>query len=46
MQVRKGAAPGSEEVAVEIDLTPRMSLEGSVESDADSGVFLFWKRDY
>ncbi len=46
MQVKKGTAPGSDEVAVEVELTPRISLEGSVESDADGGVFLFWKRDY
>ncbi len=46
LQVKKGTAPGSDEVAVEIELSPRISLEGSVESDADGGVFLFWKRDY
>ncbi|EFI33899.1 protein of unknown function DUF490 [Desulfonatronospira thiodismutans ASO3-1] len=46
MQVKKGTAPGSDEVAVEVELTPRISLEGSVEADADGGVFLFWKRDY
>ncbi|WP_291320416.1 translocation/assembly module TamB domain-containing protein [Desulfonatronospira sp.] len=46
MQVKKGTAPGTDQVAVEIELTPRISLEGSMETDADGGVFLFWKRDY
>ncbi len=46
VQFRKGTAPGTDEVIVQIELTPRLMLEGNVESDAEGEVFIFWKRDY
>ncbi len=46
IQLRKGTAPGTDQMTVEVELTPRLSLEGSLESDAEGGVLLFWKRDY
>ena len=46
VQFRKGTAPGTDEVIVQIELTPRITLEGNVESDAEGEVFIFWKRDY
>jgi autotransporter translocation and assembly factor TamB len=46
IEVKKGTAPGTDSVSVEVELTPRISLESSVESDSESGVGLFWKYDY
>jgi translocation and assembly module TamB len=46
VEVKKGTAPGTDSVSVEVELTPRISLESSVESDSESGIGLFWKYDY
>lgn len=46
VEVKKGTAPGTDSVSVEVELTPRISLESSVESDSDGGIGLFWKYDY
>ncbi|MFP4127419.1 MAG: translocation/assembly module TamB domain-containing protein [Desulfonatronovibrio sp.] len=46
LEVKTGTEPGSNSVSVEVELTPRISLESSVESDSDSGIGVFWKYDY
>ncbi|MFW6456497.1 MAG: translocation/assembly module TamB domain-containing protein [Desulfohalobiaceae bacterium] len=46
MQVEKGTEPGSDEVSVEVELTPRLNLESSLESEGQGGLGLFWKLDY
>ncbi len=46
VEVKKGTAPGTDAVRVEVELTPRISLESSVESDSEGGVGIFWKYDY
>jgi translocation and assembly module TamB len=46
VQVRKGTASGKDSVSVEVELTPRISLESSFDSDSAGGVGLFWKHDY
>ena len=46
LEVKKGTTPGTDSVSVEVELTPRISLESSVESDSESGIGLFWKYDY
>ncbi len=46
VQVKKGTGSGSDSVSVEVELTPRISLESSLESEKGSGVGIFWKYDY
>lgn len=46
LEVKTGTEPGADSVSVEVELTPRISLESSVESDSDSGIGIFWKYDY
>ncbi|MFO7727095.1 MAG: translocation/assembly module TamB domain-containing protein [Desulfonatronovibrio sp.] len=46
LEVQTGTEPGSDSVSVEVELTPRISLESSVESDSGSGIGIFWKYDY
>lgn len=46
VEVKKGTSPGGDEVAVQIELSPRFSLESNVDSDSEGGVMLFWKYDY
>ncbi|WP_028574020.1 translocation/assembly module TamB domain-containing protein [Desulfonatronovibrio hydrogenovorans] len=46
VQVKKGTAPGTDSVSVEVELSPRISLESNVDSDSEGGIGIFWKHDY
>ena len=46
IEVKKGTAPGTDAVQVEVELTPRISMESKVGSDRESGIGIFWKYDY
>ncbi|MFN2342268.1 MAG: translocation/assembly module TamB domain-containing protein [Desulfonatronovibrio sp.] len=46
IEVKKGTVPGSDTVSVQVELTPHINLESSVDSDSEGGVGIFWKHDY
>ena len=46
MEVKKGTVPGTDMISVEVELTPRISLEGNLDSDSDGGIGIFWGYDY
>lgn len=46
MEVKKGTAPGSDTVSVQVELTPNINLESNVDSDSEGGIGIFWKFDY
>lgn len=46
LQLEKGSEPGSDQVSVEVELSPRLSLESTMEADKQGGLGLFWKMDY
>ncbi|MFW5730759.1 MAG: translocation/assembly module TamB domain-containing protein [Desulfonatronovibrionaceae bacterium] len=46
VEVKKGTGSGSDEVEVEMELSPKISLESSVESKSEGGIGIFWKHDY
>jgi translocation and assembly module TamB len=46
VEVGKGAAAGSEEVRLEVELLPNLSLNAGTNAQAQSGVGLKWRFDY
>ena len=46
VEVKKGLSPGTDAVVIEVELTPRISLESNVGTDNESGIGIFWKLDY
>lgn len=46
LQVKQGAGENSGGAKMQIELTPRMSVETEMGQDARAGGGLFWKRDY
>ncbi|NLV23755.1 MAG: hypothetical protein GXY54_03095 [Deltaproteobacteria bacterium] len=46
LQVKKGLAPGSDSISVEVELTPKVRLESNVDSGKGGGMGIFWKHDY
>jgi translocation and assembly module TamB len=46
IEVKKGTAPGTDEILVDVELTPRISLESNLESGSEGGIGLFWNYDY
>lgn len=46
VEIEQGIGPESSKVSVELELTPNLSVGSEVESDAQSSVGVFWKKDY
>ena len=46
VEVGKGAAAGSEDVRLEVELLPNLSLNAGTNAQAQSGVGLNWRFDY
>jgi translocation and assembly module TamB len=46
VEVGKGAAADSEEVRLEVELLPNLSLNAGTSAQAQSGVGLRWRFDY
>jgi translocation and assembly module TamB len=46
LEVGKGTAAGSEDVRLEVEILPNVSLDASTDARAQSGVGLRWRFDY
>jgi translocation and assembly module TamB len=46
LEAGKGAAAGSEDVRLEVEILPNVSLDASTDAQAQSGVGLKWRYDY
>jgi len=46
VELEKGSGTETDQVLVEIDITPNISVESEVGADAQGGIGLNWKRDY
>jgi translocation and assembly module TamB len=46
LEVGKGAAAGSEDVRLEVEILPNVSLDASTDAQAQSGIGLKWRFDY
>ena len=46
VEVGKGAVAGTEDVRLEVELLPNLSLKAGTNAQAQSGVGLNWRFDY
>jgi len=46
VEIEQGIGPESSKVSVDLELTPNLSVGSEVESDAQSSLGVFWKKDY
>jgi translocation and assembly module TamB len=46
VEVGRGAAAGTEDVRVEVEILPNLSLDASADAQAQSGIGLRWRFDY
>jgi autotransporter translocation and assembly factor TamB len=46
VEVGRGAAADSEDVSVEVELLPNLSLDADTNAQAQTGVGLTWRFDY
>lgn len=46
LEVERGLGPGSARGRVEVEITPRITVETEVGGDLDPGIGIKWKRDY